>query len=133
MTVCCANRKRLLADDTVHATFREFAARGQQERHIAVGRYVLMPDHVHVFVTGPAEFRLEQWVRVLKTELGKTLKALGHKPEFWQRGFFDHVLRNDESYGQKWQYVRDNPACAGFVVKSEDWPYSGELVSIDRA
>jgi hypothetical protein len=30
-------------------------------------------------------------------------------------GFFDHILRTDESYAQKWNYVRDNPVRAGLV------------------
>jgi len=46
---------------------------------------------------------------------------------------FDHVLRNDESYAQKWNYGRDNPVRAGLVVRSEDWPYQGEVALIDRA
>ena len=51
----------------------------------------------------------------------------------WQRGFFDHLLRSDESYTQKWNYVRDNPVRAGLVTNADDWPYSGEIVLIDRA
>src|SRR6266576_561934 len=51
----------------------------------------------------------------------------------WQRGFFDHVLRNDESYGDKWNYVRENPVSAGFVNDPYEWRYSGEIVVIDRA
>ena len=61
-------------------------------------------------------------------------------PRLWQPGFFDHVLRSNESYSQKWNYVRENPVRAGLVksveglVKSvEDWPYQGEIVYIDRA
>ena len=50
-----------------------------------------------------------------------------------QEGFFDHVLRNDESYQQKWIYVRDNPVRAGLAESSDDWPYQGEIVYIDRA
>ena len=132
VTVCCADRKRLLANEAVHAAFREFATRGQRDRHIAVGRYVLMPDHLHVFVCGSAEFRVEQWVRVLKTVLGKKLQELRHDPEFWQRGFFDHLVRHSESYAEKWEYVRQNPARAGLVSRVEDWPYQGEIVAIDR-
>ena len=48
-------------------------------------------------------------------------------------GIFDHVLRNDESYGQKWEYVRENPVRAGLVPRADDWQYQGELVFIDRA
>jgi putative transposase len=51
----------------------------------------------------------------------------------WQRGFFDHVLRNDESYAEKWQYVVLNPVRKGFVSRHEDWPYAGEVVVIDRS
>jgi len=50
----------------------------------------------------------------------------------WQPGFFDHVLHNDESYTEKWKYVRDNPLRAGLVSRGDDWPYQGEFVFIDR-
>jgi len=29
-------------------------------------------------------------------------------------------------------YVRENPVRAGLVTRAEDWPYSGEIVMIDR-
>ena len=45
---------------------------------------------------------------------------------------FDHVLRSEESYGEKWLYVRDNPVRAGLVDDASDWPYQGECVVIDR-
>jgi putative transposase len=67
---------------------------------------------------------------MLKQSLAKEI-ATG--PVIWQRGFFDHVLRNDESYGHKWNYVRENPVRAGLVTKADDWPYSGEIVLINRA
>jgi REP element-mobilizing transposase RayT len=59
--------------------------------------------------------------------------ATAETSPIWQRGFFDHVLRNDESYAQKWNYVRENPVRLGLVTNAEDWPYSGEIVLIDRA
>ena len=51
----------------------------------------------------------------------------------WERGFFDHVIRNAESYAQKWDYVRQNPVRAGLVERAEDWPYQGEIVQIYHA
>ena len=46
--------------------------------------------------------------------------------------FFDHVLRSDESYSEKWNYVRNNPVRAGLVQNADDWPYAGEIIRIDR-
>jgi putative transposase len=68
---------------------------------------------------------------MLKQKLGKQIKTSRSAP-IWQRGFFDHVLRSDESYAQKWNYVRENPVRAGLVKNPDDWPFSGELVVIDR-
>ncbi len=45
----------------------------------------------------------------------------------WQREFFDHVLRSDESYSEKWNYVRENPVRAGLVPRPEDWKYHGSI------
>jgi REP-associated tyrosine transposase len=48
----------------------------------------------------------------------------------WQEEFFDHVLRSNESYSQKWEYVKENPVRAGLVKKSEDWPFQSEIESL---
>lgn len=132
VTICAFHRQRLLANESVHLVFREFAQRGFMEKSIATGRYVLLPDHLHVFVSGPDSFDLRQWVRMLKTVVGKRLLQLGHKPEFWQRGFFDHLIRNSESYEKKWAYVYQNPVRAGLVGSAEDWPYQGEILPVVR-
>jgi len=75
---------------------------------------------------------LVNWVKGLKRAI---LKAFPNEKDhsLWQPRFFDHLLRNDESYAQKWEYVRENPVRAGLVHCSEDWPYQGEIVHIDRA
>lgn len=117
----------------MHNAFVTFGERAYLEHNIALGGYVIMPDHVHLFVCGDAEFDLAAWFRLLKPCLGNAVVRPASGDSVWQRGFFDHVLRNDESYGQKWNYVRDNPVRAGLVKRPEEWPYQGEIVYIDRA
>jgi len=60
------------------------------------------------------------------------LRATGATPPLWQKEFFDHVLRSDESYESKWHYVRENPVQAGLVSTADDWPYGGEIGPITR-
>ncbi len=126
-------RRNVLAKDAVHDAFRTFAERADAERGITVGRYVLMPDHVHLFVALPDDAKLAPWVKSLKAVLGKVLSASGVELPHWQQGFFDHVLRGGESYSQKWDYVRLNPLRAGLVEKFEDWPYQGEVILLPFA
>src|SRR6476620_408151 len=121
-------RRRLLAGSDIHDAFCSFCERAE-EHDVAVGRYVIMPDHIHLFVAMPATgITLSEWVHALKTVLGKNLLRLGFQKPHWQEGFFDHVLRSAESYSQKWDYVRMNPVRAGLVEDPEDWPYQGEIV-----
>lgn len=132
VTFCTHRRRKLLATNSVNDALVEFAIRAKAEHCIAVGRYVIMPDHLHLFVRGTNDFRLSQWVGTLKQYLAKTIALTEGSQPIWQRGFFDHLLRSEESYGQKWSYVRENPVRAGLVERAENWPYAGEIVIIDR-
>jgi putative transposase len=135
-------RASLLATPKVHESFIGYCRRAADFR-IGVGRYVLMPDHIHLFVCFGigCTATLGAWVKGLKRELDRVLVDAGHEPiqspgqkfsSFWQPGFNDHLLRSDESYTQKWEYVFQNPVRAGLVSRAEDWPYAGEIVRIDR-
>jgi REP element-mobilizing transposase RayT len=124
-------RRAILATPEVHDAFRAFCLRAEVEFGVAVGRYVLMPDHVHLFVVMPPDrIPLRTWIQSLRAVLGKTLLSNGHRKPHWQEGFFDHVLRSSESYSQKWEYVRMNPVRAGLCSAPEGWLYCGEIVTV---
>lgn len=133
VTFCTYDRRKWLASDPVHDAFVRFADTAADKFHIAVGRYVIMPDHVHLFVRGGPEFMLGQWIGTLKQSVAKAAgkTAAGGTP--WQEGFFDHLLRGDESMSEKWEYIRQNPLRARLVEEAQDWPYQGEIIPLDRA
>lgn len=133
VTFCTHERKPWLANAAVHDAFVKFTERAADDFNIAVGRYVIMPDHVHFFVCGGLEFSLGKWVGALKQGLAKAANKEIWQGQIWQEGFFDHLLRSDESMSQKWEYIRANPVRAGLVRRVEDWPYQGEIIPIDRA
>ena len=74
---------------------------------------------------------LTRWISLLKLALGKELVRLDYVRPHWQEGFFDHVLRNSESYSEKWEYVRMNPVRARLCERPEDWPYQGEIERVE--
>jgi putative transposase len=124
-------RSHVLARTEIHDVFRAFCERALEHYDIAVGRYVLMPDHIHLFVACPPDgIILSQWVQALKSVLGKQLLRLGVQKPHWQEGFFDHLLRSSESYSEKWDYVRMNPVRAAFCKQSQDWAFQGEIVEL---
>ena len=133
VTFATRDRKRIPSLDVAQAALEKYAHRAIENFNVALGRYVIMPDHVHLFVRGDRSFTLSSWIGGLKRAMCVALKETQatrlppQRTAFWQPGFFDHILRSDESY------VLDNPVRAGFVRTAGDWPYQGEIVVIDRA
>jgi len=141
-------RHRILNTSAVHEAFISFCRTAHEQYGVAVGRYVIMPDHVHLFVVMPPDVSLPRWVATLKNFLGKRIEVCSGVPverqaqhssaatraatqrPIWQRGFFDRLLRHGESYNQKWEYVRMNPVRATLCETPEQWEFQGEIMRI---
>jgi putative transposase len=127
VTACTHERRELLARESVLRAVLEYGE-GGPERGAWLGSFVLMPDHLHAFVALDAELcRLSSWMSGLKAAVSRVLTSEGVDGPYWQKGFFDHVLRGSESASEKWAYVRNNPVRAGLVRQAEDWPYWGQV------
>jgi len=87
-----------------------------------------MPDHVYFFASpNGREASLSAYVQAFRSFVTKDLRLLGYPYPIWQREFFDHLLRSEESYGSKWEYVQQNPVRHELVKHVADWPYAGEI------
>ncbi len=127
ITACTEKRALLLADLGTHEVFSRFCSEARS-RGVLVGRYVLMPDHLHLFACiPPGALGLSMWMKSLKNTLSKHWRGQGIEAPHWQKGFFDHLIRSSESHAEKWKYVRENPVRAGLVRKAEEWPYAGSI------
>jgi REP element-mobilizing transposase RayT len=77
-----------------------------------------MPDHLHLLISFPES---EKYIQTIVTKWKEwTAKTLRIK---WQRDFFEHRLRKEESFDEKADYILFNPVRAGLVSEPEDWPY----------
>jgi len=97
-----------------------------------IGRFVIMPDHVHFFCRAELGAKtlpifMQRWKEWTSKGIARQLKLTGN---IWQEEFFDHVLRSSESYGRKWEYVKQNPVRAGLAKSSDQWPWQGEIESL---
>ena len=126
LTFCAHKRQPILAREEVHEAFRTFSF-AAVSRNVYVGRYVIMPDHVHLFAAFGEETPLSGWIKSLKNYLSATLRNLGVEAPHWQKGYFDHLMRSEESYGSKWDYVFQNPVRHRFVTEAELWAFQGEI------
>src|SRR6266403_976962 len=130
VTTCTRNRRPILPEESVHRAFVHFAEEGMHHG-ACLGTYVLMPDHFHAFVGfDDQKIDLAVWMKSLKNTLSKALRFNGIATPHWQKDFFDHVLRSEESYEEKWEYVRLNPVRADLVDKADDWEFQGVICQL---
>jgi putative transposase len=129
VTVCTIRRSPLLANDLAHNTLVKIWRQSATRNGWFVGRYVLMPDHVHFFaMPAGASDMLVDWVGLWKSLSSRVInRHCGQTGPVWQRDHFDRFLRSADSYSAKWEYVRENPVRAGLVKQAEQWPYQGVI------
>jgi putative transposase len=125
VTVCTKDRKAILANTAAHDLV---LSAWKEADSWQVGRYVVMPDHVHLFCAPQLLIPkpLQTWIGFWKSLVARQWLKQNEAP-IWQRHFWDTQLRRGESYDQKWDYVVANPVRAGLVTRTEDWPYQGEM------
>ena len=79
---------------------------------VAVDKFVIMPNHIHMILVIDCEGGRTQFVpttsRIVKQFKGIITKQIG--TSIWQRSYHDHIIRNENEYQEIWQYIDGNPA-----------------------
>jgi putative transposase len=132
LTVVTAQRDSILANAETHNLLRDLWTQSAALNGWAVGRYVVMPDHVHLFTRPLCDaVSLARWVQTWKSLSSRRITARLNRPSpIWQRDYFDRFLRSAESYSEKWSYVVQNPVRRGLVAQAADWPWQGEICTL---
>lgn len=88
----------------------------------AVESYVIMPNHIHLLLTlSPPEVRaihesplrgrsqLSKVVGYLKMNSSRDIRRTLPVGEVWQRGYHDHIVRDEADLLRIWTYIENNP------------------------
>ena len=118
ITICCQERHdNQLCRDGVANVLLDAARYYHDAGRWSLNLFLLMPDHLHALVGLPGEVELATLIGDYKRYIAS---RTGVK---WQRNFFDHRLRKDESIREKGDYILMNPVRAGLAEKPEQWGY----------
>ncbi len=93
----------------VAETLRRF-----DEKRYRLFAWCVMPNHVHavvrVFPTHQLAEVLHSWKSYTAKEANRVLRTHG---AFWQREYYDHLLRDEAEFERAVNYVAENPFKAG--------------------
>ena len=147
ITNCTFKRKNLLDRKEISEILISEWREAKDRHGWAIGSFVIMPDHIHFFCCPTSKaISLSNYIGIWKQwtskrisrELGAVAAVVDRSqdeygaaelstPSIWQKGFFDHLLRSDESYAEKRDYVLNNPVRVGLVERPEAWNYWGYI------
>jgi putative transposase len=123
LTVCCKQRgENQLCNYRVAETLFDSAKFYASSLRWLPRLILLMPDHCHALASFPSDSSMSRVIGDWKRYTAKMADVS------WQRGFFDHRIRNDENWEEKASYIRLNPVRAGLVAKPEQWPWVLEAI-----
>ncbi len=140
ITICTKNKARILSQvvgpisdrppGIVLSEAGRVAEQAIQEipKHysgVYVDAYVIMPNHIHLLIRieggsgrsmiGPTSApTLSRIIRQMKSAV---TKRLGNS--IWQDRFYDHIIRNEEDYSIRYQYIENNPA--NWLLKRDEY------------
>ena len=80
---------------------------------ISVDRFVVMPNHVHLLLQIHTNTDGRPMAApTISTGINQFKGIVSKKAGFsvWQKGFHDHVIRNEKDYLEIWNYIDGNPS-----------------------
>ncbi|OGO25848.1 MAG: hypothetical protein A2136_09965 [Chloroflexi bacterium RBG_16_54_11] len=90
--------------------------------------YVILPDHFHFLMNpGDSVGNFSVIVKSIKwnyTFEYKKAHNISSPLNFWQKRFWDHVIRDEQDFKNHFDYIHWNPVKHGYVESPADWEYS---------
>jgi REP element-mobilizing transposase RayT len=85
--------------------------------------WVVMPDHMHWLFELKDKMGLPSVIKQLKARSALAVNALLKRHgTLWQKGFYDHAIREEDDIRGIARYIIANPLRAGLVKHIGDYP-----------
>jgi REP element-mobilizing transposase RayT len=82
--------------------------------YVTLHHWVVMPNHIHLLLEiGPLDGRMisapTKSVSIIVGQMKRAVSKAVGRP-IWQKGFYDHVIRDEADFLTRWNYIDTNSA-----------------------
>ncbi|WP_291119674.1 transposase [Flavobacterium sp. UBA6135] len=105
------NQFGLLVEERINWLMSQYA-------YVDIHNYVIMPNHFHLILEIDSQKVKDKEIKIkslsslmgaLKTTTSKLIHEAGFQEFEWHRSFHDHIIRNEFSYLNIFNYISNNP------------------------
>jgi putative transposase len=130
ITQVVQDRKPVFRNEAHLELLRSTLRRVKELHPFSMLGYAFLPDHFHLLIKPTGDSNFSRIMHSLKPNFTKAYKrAIGitGSMKFWQKRFWDHIIRDEVDLRRHLDYVHYNPVKHGLVTKPEDWVHSSFL------
>jgi len=128
LTICTYNQQMLLEKEDYHTILQKtWDMLPHRYPQIHLDEFIIMPNHVHGIVwidvgaihESPLQYDrqhkhrslLSKIVGYFKMNCAKQINLLRARPgiPFWQRSYYEHIIRSDQELNRIREYIQNNP------------------------
>jgi len=134
VTICTKNKEccfgeitsgKMLLSDYGKNAYNEIVSLKNHYQNIEIDKFVIMPNHIHCIIIVGTEHETSD----AATDAGRNTGAASGAPtvgnivrgyksgvsrkcgfSVWQRGYYEHIIRNEKDYQEIYGYIENNPA-----------------------
>jgi putative transposase len=120
-------RKQIFTDESVIDLLKSTLRTVKLHHPFTMVGYVFMPDHFHLLVKPGKDSNFCRMMQSLKANFTKAYKmklGITAPTKFWQKSYWDHVIRSDTDFERHLDYIHYNPVHHGYVNRPEEWRHS---------
>lgn len=123
-------RAPVFANDAHLALLLEIIREAKARYPFQMLAYVFLWDHFHLLIKLSDGITHSAVMRSIKPNFTRRYKetvAVSGSMTFWQRRYWDHVIRDEDDLARHFDYIHYNPVRHGLVIKPEAWRHSSFL------
>ncbi|MFH1336121.1 MAG: transposase [Candidatus Zixiibacteriota bacterium] len=125
ITICAENVQDFFLNKKLAENIIDVLRKNKKRFKYKIYAYCLMPDHLHILLNpGGSNKTVSGIIQAFKSQTSHNFKGEYGLP-LWQRGFYDHIVRDNEDLLKIAQYILENPRRKKLVDQVEDYPFSG--------
>ena len=135
-TIVTRRRRPVLTEVHVRSALRAAIQQARTTLPFVIEAWVLMPDHLHcIWTLPPGDMNYPARWAIIKRHVSRAMGSNeavlseGSRQKrgeygFWQRRFWEHLIRDEEDLRRHLDYIHWNPVKHGCARTMVEWPYS---------
>ena len=127
ITAVTLDRRSVFLDDPNVELLRVTMRCAKEHHPFTMRAYVFLPNHFHLLIFVPETTNISKLLQSIQRNFTRNYKEvynINRSTHLWQRGFWDHVIRDEDDFLKHLDYIHYNPVKHRYVDKPEAYKHT---------